>query len=54
MKNSDQDKFRKTKYGQAFTKESAKPEYQNIKNKTTREFVPQHENFVNYSHFPRR
>jgi len=51
---SDQNKFRKAKYGQVFIKESAKSEYEELKNKTTREFVPQHKNLVNYSHFLRR
>lgn len=46
MKNSDQEKFRKAKYGQAFSKETTKARYEESRNRKDREFVPQHENLI--------
>lgn len=46
MKNSDQEKFRKAKYGQAISREATKVRYEESKDKKSREFVPQHENLI--------
>lgn len=46
MKNRDQNQFRKAKYGKTFTKESTRSQYEELKNKTEREFVSQHDNLV--------